>query len=65
MMGGGGFLGFAIFAILIVVPFWRILPRAGIPSWVALLSILPFVAIILLWILAFRPWPGDNNRMGM
>lgn len=46
--------------ILIVIPFWRLLPRAGIPGPVALLAIIPFVPLILLWILAFKRWPEDR-----
>lgn len=46
--------------ILIVIPFWRLLPRAGIPGPVTLLAIVPFVPLILLWILAFKRWPQDR-----
>ncbi|SEO26589.1 hypothetical protein SAMN04490248_10382 [Salinihabitans flavidus] len=53
-MGGGGFLWIAIFAALVVIPFWRLLPRYGIPNWVAILAIFPLVALILLWVMAFK-----------
>lgn len=52
--GGGSLLIWIIGAALIVIPFWRLLPRFGIPSWVALFSFIPFVALILLWIMAFK-----------
>ncbi len=52
--GGGMWFGFLIFAVLLVVPFWRILPRNGIPNWVALGAILPLGALILLWVVAFQ-----------
>jgi hypothetical protein len=54
MMGGGGVLWFLIVAALVIVPLWRLLPKFGIPSWVALFAIIPFGAIVLLWIMAFR-----------
>ena len=54
MMGGGGFLWFLIIAALIVVPFWKLLPRYGIHQYVALLTLIPGVALVLLWIMAFR-----------
>ncbi|HKL68702.1 hypothetical protein [Salibaculum sp.] len=53
-MGGGGFLMMLVIGALIVVPFWRLLPRFGIPNWVAILAIFPLVALILLWIMAFK-----------
>lgn len=60
-MGGGGLLWFAIFAALLVVPFWRILPRSGIPSWVALLAIIPLGAVILLRVVAFKDQLGGRS----
>jgi len=53
-MGGGGFLWLLIAGALLVIPFWRILPRNGIPNWVAILAIFPLFALILLWIVAFK-----------
>ncbi|SDI13900.1 hypothetical protein [Lutimaribacter saemankumensis] len=53
-MGGGGLLGLLIVGLLIIVPFWRLLPRFGIPSWVAILTLFPLVALILLWVMAFK-----------
>ena len=54
-MGGGGMItGFLFMAVLLAVPFWRILPRFGIAKWWALVAILPVGALILLWIVAFR-----------
>jgi hypothetical protein len=47
--------------LIYIVPLWLILPRAGIPSWVAIFAFFPLVAIILLWIMAFKTWPGDEK----
>jgi len=55
MYYGGGFsIWFLIMAVLLIVPFWKILPRHGIPNWVAIFAAFPFVALILLWIVAFK-----------
>ena len=58
MMGGygmgGGFLWLIIIGVLVIVPFWKLLPRFGIPNWVAIFTIFPFVALVLLWIMAFK-----------
>jgi hypothetical protein len=53
-MGSFGFIGMLFFAALLVVPFWRILPRVGLPNWVALFAVFPPVALILLWVVAFK-----------
>ena len=55
-----GLIGFIVVAVLMVVPFWRILPRAGIASPWALVAMIPLGALVLLWILAFRRWPSDK-----
>ena len=52
--GGGMFLWWLVGALLLVVPFWRILPRHGIPAWVALAAVFPLFALVLLWIVAFK-----------
>ena len=52
--GGGGFFWLLIFAALLVIPFWRILPRYGIPAWVSLFAIIPIGGLILLWVVAFK-----------
>jgi hypothetical protein len=51
---GGGFLALVIGAVLLVVPFWKLLPRYGISQYVAILAVIPVVALILLWIIAFK-----------
>ncbi|MGF1553004.1 MAG: hypothetical protein ACFBWO_10965 [Paracoccaceae bacterium] len=51
-----------VVAALTITSFWRILPRAGISPWFAVVSIIPLGALVLLLVLAFRPWPGDAPR---
>ena len=52
-------IGFLVAAALFVVPFWMLLPRAGMaPQW-ALVAAIPFGAIVLLWVLALKRWPDD------
>ncbi|MGR3547326.1 MAG: hypothetical protein ACU0CB_10450 [Roseovarius sp.] len=53
-MGGGGVIFMLIFAALIVIPFWKLLPKFGMPNWVSLVAIIPLGALVLLWIMAFR-----------
>ena len=53
-MGFFGLLWFVVFAALVVIPFWRLLPRFGIPNWVSLVAIIPLAALVLLWVMAFK-----------
>ena len=52
---------YLIVKVLALVPFWILLPRYGVPSWVALAALLPFGAIALLWVMALREWPGRGR----
>ena len=47
--------------VLPVVCFWRILPRAGISAWVALVAVIPLGTFVLLAVLAFTRWPEDTR----
>lgn len=48
-------LWYVLAAAILVVPFWKILPRYGISKYFALMiAIVPAVAVILLWVIAFR-----------
>ena len=61
-MGGGGMIWWLVVAALLVIPFWRILPKYGIPSWVALGSIIPVLALVLLWVIAFKDQSSLNSN---
>ena len=54
MMGANMITGFLFLAVLLVVPFWRLLPSYGISKYLSILAILPVGALILLWVIAFR-----------
>ncbi len=47
-----------------VIALWRLLPRFGLSKWLALPGFIPLVAFILIWTMAFRPWPGDRPEEG-
>jgi hypothetical protein len=58
---GNSFLGFLVIAALLVPPFWRLLPNYGLPSWAAAAAVVPFGAIVLLWLMAFRRNVGGDG----
>ena len=53
-----------IAAALIVhlIPVWIILRRAGFSGWWSLFRYVPVVGLVLLWVLAFIPWPALGER---
>ena len=61
---GGGLIGWLIVSALLVIPFWRLLPRYGIPAPVALVAVIPIGALVLLWVIAFKDEIGPGRRGG-
>jgi hypothetical protein len=49
-----------IVMLAVVVPFWRILGKAGLPSWLSLFALFPPAALLLLYVVAFVPWPSQR-----
>ena len=43
-----------IWVLLLVTPFWKLLPKYGISKWFAPLAALPAIALVFLWIMAFK-----------
>ncbi len=54
----GGFLMALLFGLIIVIPFWKIFDRVGLPSWLAVLMIVPVLNLVLMYYLAFTEWPA-------
>ena len=48
-----GITSWALYAMLIVVPFWGILPAHGGPRPMAVITVFPILAVFLLWLVAF------------
>lgn len=51
-----------ISAALFVWPAWRICRRAGFPGSLGLLAMVPVANLVLLYILAFAPWPALEGK---
>jgi hypothetical protein len=47
-----------IFAVLFGFPVFKILQKAGFSGWWAILTFLPFINWIGLWVFAFMRWPN-------
>lgn len=54
----------SIFPIIYIVPVWRIVTKAGYSGAWSLLSFVPVLNVIMLWVFAFSAWPRelDLNR---
>ena len=53
-----------VLAAITVVPFWKIYGKAGFPPWIALLMLVPLVNVVVLFVVAFSPWPALSRRHG-
>lgn len=55
------FLPTLILAVLLIVPVWRIVKRAGFNPWLSLLALVPIANIVALWLFSKKPWPSMNR----
>lgn len=45
-----------LFLAIVILPFWFICKKAGFSPWLALLNVIPFGGLILVYVLAFAEW---------
>jgi len=50
------------FAVVVLVPAWRICSKAGFSGWIGLVALVPIANILLLYFLAFSQWPIERRR---
>jgi uncharacterized membrane protein YhaH (DUF805 family) len=64
-MGAMSLMHFGIVAPIILavllIPVARVLRRAGFSGYWCVLSVIPLVGLIGLWVFAFIPWPAINE----
>ena len=57
-------IGVALFAVFLWLEV-RVLRRAGYSGWWVLITFVPLVNIVMIWVFAFSTWPAtrraDNN----
>lgn len=46
--------------LLVVYPMWKITERSGLNPYWALVCIIPLGLVVLLWVIAMRPWPDGR-----
>jgi type VI protein secretion system component VasK len=45
-------------AFIAVVPYWQIFKKAGFSPALSLLMLVPFVGLVVLFVVAFSDWPA-------
>jgi len=55
----------AILLILIIPTYFvaKVLNKAGFSGWFSLLSLVPVINVICLWVFAFIEWPVEKRKM--
>ena len=63
-MGGSMTVIFVVLYLFIVVfPIWKIITRMGFSGWLSLLSLVPVLNLVMLWVLALSTWPVENQNL--
>ena len=55
---------YVVYLFLTVVPIWVLISRTGKSKLWIVLVFVPFGFIVLLWVLAFAPWPAEGPAAG-
>jgi hypothetical protein len=45
-------------ALIMILPFWQIFKKAGFSPALSLLMLVPFVSLIVLFVVAYSDWPA-------
>ena len=53
--------GILIFAVIFVIPAWKIVSKAGYSGAWSLFAFIPLINVIMLWVFAFSKWPRDKS----
>jgi len=53
--------GMLIFALVFLVPAWKIVAKAGYSGAWSLFVFVPLINLIMLWVFAFSTWPRDSR----
>jgi hypothetical protein len=49
-----------VFPLLYIIPLWKIISKAGYSGFWSLLSVVPVINLIMLWVFAFSAWPRER-----
>ena len=56
------FVWMLIVGLLIILPLWKIFEKAGFSGPLAILMLIPFINILMIFYLAFTDWPALKGK---
>ena len=56
---------FVIFAVVMVIPYVKIIRKAGFSGWWVLVLFVPLLNFVMLWVFAFARWPLEDRAAGL
>src|SRR3954471_17150236 len=51
--------------LIFIVPYVKIIKKAGYSGWWAIVGFIPLVNLIMLWVFALARWPVEDRAAGM
>ena len=54
-----------ILALIFIIPYVKIIQKAGYSGWWVLTMFIPLVNLIMIWVFAFARWPVEQRAAGI
>jgi hypothetical protein len=69
-MDGGSFslwhaIIFLVMLAIFIVPYVKIIKKAGYSGWWVLVVFIPLINLIMLWVFALARWPVEDRAAGI
>ena len=61
MFSGWHLLMALFFAIIFLIPYIKIIKKAGYSGWWVLTMFVPLLNLVMLWVFAFASWPIERG----
>ncbi len=61
LMGSIELIGILLLSVIIIFPIWKILRKAGFPTWLSLLTVIPIVDLVVLYYVGLAKWPAQQK----
>ena len=61
LIGSIELIGLLFLSALIIFPYWKIFRKAGFPTWLSLLTVIPIVDLVVLYYVGLAKWPARQK----